>query len=204
MNEARALPELVLAPAARALNAALAADPVALHMLGELAGRRIAVELSDLSLVVVVSIASDRIALGGPVADPEATVSGRLTSLLAAARSGTARGLNVAGDAELVQGLARVMGRLPGAIWERVARSIGDVPARGLERFSRTVLQIFGDTRDRFAESLAEYLQYEARVVAPRADVSDFLGEVDRLRSDVERLAKRVERLRHASQREGQ
>lgn len=203
VNEPRGLPEPILAAASRAINAALAADPVALRMLGELAGRRIAVALSDLAFVVVVSIAEDHITLRGPVADPEAAVAGRLMSLLAAARSGTARGLNVTGDAELVQGFARVMGRMPRALWERVARTIGDVPARGLERLSRTLLQAFGDTRDRLAESLGEYLQYEARLLAPRADVADFLADVDRLRSDVERLVKRVERLKGAAERNG-
>lgn len=200
MNGSHSLPNFLLKPAEHALNAALAADPAALSMLGELAGRRIAVELSDFSLAVVVGIAGARVTLGAPVAGlvPDATVSGTLASLLRAGRSGSARGLNVAGDAELVQGLARVMGRLPQASWERVASTIGDLPARGIERFARASRDAFEGTRARFAASLGEYLQYELRAVAARPDIEDFLAEVDRLRADADRLAKRVERLTRA------
>jgi ubiquinone biosynthesis protein UbiJ len=198
MSNPHNLPRIALRPAEASLNGALAADPTALSMLADLAGRRIAVELSDFSLVVVVAIVGDRLTLGGRPAgaEPDATVSGRLASLIAAGRNGTARGLAVEGDAESVQGLARVMGRLPGAAWERLARTIGDVPARGIERFANAAQETFVNTRERFATSLGEYLQYELRAVAPRADVADFLADVDRLRNDADRLAKRIERLR--------
>ncbi len=195
MSELHGLPNFLLKPAEGALNAALAADPEALRMLAELSDRRVAVELSDFSIVVAVGIAGDRIRLGGADGAPDATVSGRLASLLAAGRSGTARGLNVAGDAEVVQGLARVMSRLPQAVWERVSRSLGDVPARGLERFAHTARETLEETRKRIETNLAEYLQYELRAVVARAEVEDFLAGADRLRADADRLAKRVERL---------
>ncbi|MGH8274095.1 MAG: ubiquinone biosynthesis accessory factor UbiJ [Gammaproteobacteria bacterium] len=198
MSEMHGLPNFLLTPAERALNTALAADPVALSMLAELDGRRIAVEMSDFSLALIVGIVGDRLTLATARAgaEPDATVSGTLASLLRAGRSGSARGLNVAGDAELVQGIARVMGRLPQATWERIASAIGDLPARGIERFARASREAFEETRARFAASLGEYLQYELRAVAARPDIEEFLAEVDRLRADADRLAKRVERLR--------
>ncbi|MGH8161032.1 MAG: ubiquinone biosynthesis accessory factor UbiJ [Gammaproteobacteria bacterium] len=196
MSELHSLPNLFLKPAEGALNAALAADPEALRMLAGLADRRVAVQLSDFSIVVGVGIAGDRVRLGGADGAPDATVAGRLASLLAAGRSGTARGLNVTGDAEVVQGLARVMSRLPQAVWERVSRGIGDVPARGIERLAGTAREAFEDTRKRIETNLAEYLQYELRVVVGRAEIADFLADVDRLRADADRLAKRVERLK--------
>jgi ubiquinone biosynthesis protein UbiJ len=191
----KSLPSFLLKPAERILNASFSADPTALTMLRELDGRKISVELDDLSLITGVVIAGDRIILDDDALVPDAEVSGRLASLLGAARSGTARGLNVNGDAEVVQGLARAMSRLPGATWERIACTIGDVPARGLERFARGVLELVEGTGERLGGNLSEYLQYELRAVASRAEVEDFLGEVDTLRSDAERLAKRIERL---------
>src|SRR5699024_4074570 len=107
------------------------------------------------------------------------------------------RGLNIHGDAEVVQGLARVMSRLPAATWERISRIIGDLPAQRLERLARNAFSVFDNTRERLGSSLAEYLQYELRAVAPRPEVEDFLADMDRLRADVERLSKRVARLGH-------
>lgn len=189
------LPTFLLKPAERILNAALSADPTALAMLRELDGRKITVELTDLSLVTSVAIAGDQIILDDDALVPDAEVSGHLSSLLAAARSGTARGLSVNGDAEMVQGLARAMSRLPGATWERIACTIGDVPARGLERFAHGVLNLVEGTGERIGANLSEYLQYELRAVASRTEVEVFTSEVDTLRSDAERLAKRIERL---------
>ena len=196
MSELRPLPALLLDPATRALNAALAADPQAGTMLEPLDGRKVGVEVSDLGLLVIVTVVGERIELGGAGdGTTDAGVRGRMGSLLAAARSGTPRGLEVAGDAELVHGLARVMSRLPRAAWERVATVLGAGPARALERLGRSLSDALGDTRERLASSIAEYLQYEARLVVARAEVEDFLAEVDTLRSDADRLAKRVERL---------
>lgn len=195
VNAPRALPAAVLKPAASLLNSVLNADPTAMHQLAELAGRTVTVEITDLGLALAVTVAADRLALSAPAAEPDATVTGTIASLLAAARSGTPKGLAVSGDAELVHGLARTMARLPGATWERLARIIGDVPARGLERLSRALLTSLNEARGRFAATLGEYLQHEARVVVPRAELDDFLSRVDRLRADADRLAKRIERL---------
>src|SRR5699024_1829305 len=100
---------------------------------------------------------------------------------------------------EVVQGIARVMSRLPGATWERLARSIGDGPARGLERFAGAALELLTGTRQRFETNLSEYLQYELRGVASVVELEEFLDDVDRLRSDVDRLAKRIDILKRSA-----
>lgn len=191
----RSLPAPLLAAATRALNAALAADPGARRALADLAERRIAVLIEDWNLSVEARIGTERIELTAPGETPDARVSGKLSQLIAAGRSGSPKGLSVTGDAELVHGLSRALSRLPAAAWERVARTIGDVPARGLERLAGVVRSAFDDTRGRIAETLSEYLQYESRSVATRGEVEEFMGLVDRTRDDVERLAKRLERL---------
>ncbi len=52
MNEQRSLPSVLLKPIGSVLNAALAADPTARSALKELAGRRIAVHISDFTLTI--------------------------------------------------------------------------------------------------------------------------------------------------------
>lgn len=195
MNDTRAVPSFVLERVAQTLNGALAADPEAKRLLATLTGRCVAVEVSDFGLVISVGIEDDRIRFGQGAETPDATVAGRLVSLMGAARSGNPRGLVVSGDAELVHGLARVMSRLPRAAWERVATILGAGPARLLERLAGSLTRTLADTRNRFAESVAEYLMHEARLVVPRYELEDFLADVDKLRTDVDRLAKRVERL---------
>ncbi|MGA7964565.1 MAG: hypothetical protein WCB49_01455 [Gammaproteobacteria bacterium] len=194
-NEQHGLPNVLLKPVSSILNGALTVDPVARTALGELAGRRIALHISDFALTVVAHITAQGIDLSGPVEAPDAEVTGTLAQLAAAGRSGSPKGLSVSGDAELVHGLSRTMARLPGAAWERLSQTIGDVPARGLERLGGEMLSVFRDTRERLSGTLAEYLQYEVRAVASRAELDDFLSSVDRLRDDTERLVKRFERL---------
>ncbi len=197
-DKPRMLPSVLYRPVGAALSAALSSDPTAMRLLGDLTGRKVSVEIRDLGFALgLVVVAKGRLDLGEPAENPDASVSGSLSSLMGAARSGTPRGLEVSGDAELVHGLARVMARVPGAAWERVAQIIGDVPARGLERFSRAFIATFGDARDRFAVVVGEYLQHEARVIVPRSELDGFFSEVDRLRADVDRLAKRIERLEY-------
>ncbi len=195
MNEQRSLPSVLLKPIGSVLNAALAADPTARGALKELAGRRIAVHISDFTLTVVAHIEAHGIDLTGPIEAPDAEVTGTLAQLAAAGHSGSPKGLSVAGDAELVHGLSRAMARLPAAAWERLAQTIGDVPARGLERLGAGLLSVFNDTRERLSGTLAEYLQYELRAVISRAELEEFLSVVDRVRDDAERLGKRFERL---------
>jgi len=192
----RSLPAPILDAASRVLNAALGADPQARKDLGELAGRRIAILIEDWKLSVEADIGESRLDLAAPGRDkPDAQVSGTLSQLVAAGRSGSPKGLSVTGDAELVHGLARAMARLPAASWEKLAQTIGDVPARGLERMAGFLRSVFTDTRERVSDTLSEYLQYEVRAVATRNEVEEFMGEVDRTRDDVERLAKRLDRL---------
>ncbi len=195
MNEQHGLPSVLLKPIGSVLNAALAADPSACGALKELAGRRIAVHISDFTLTVVAHIETHGIDLTGPIEAPDAEVTGTLAQLAAAGHSGSPKGLSVAGDAELVHGLSRAMARLPAAAWERLAQTIGDIPARGLERLGAGLLSAFNDTRERLSGTLAEYLQYELRAVASRAELDEFLSAVDRVRDDAERLGKRFERL---------
>jgi len=195
MNDRSGVPGVLLKPVSRVLNAALEADPSARSALEELSGRRIAVHISDFSLTVVAHIEGHGIDLTGPVEAPDAEVKGTLAQLAAAGRSGSPKGLSVAGDAELVHGLSRTMARLPAAAWERLSQTIGDVPARGLERLGAEMLSVFRDTRERLTGSLAEYLQYEVRAVPSRDELDAYMNAVDRLRDDTERLVKRFERL---------
>lgn len=195
MNEPRKLPEALLRPVGRVLSSALETDPSARAMLEELAGRRVAVHISDFALTVVVHVERHGLDLTGPVEAPDAEVAGTLSQLAAAGRSGSPKGLSVSGDAELVHGLSRAMARLPAAAWERVARTIGDVPARGLERLGADLLSVFRDTRERLSGTLSDYLQYELRAVPARDELEAYMSEVDRLRDDTERLAKRFDRL---------
>ncbi len=197
MNKQHGLPNALLKPISSVLNAALAADPSARGALKELAGRRIAVHISDFTLTVGAHIKTHGIDLTGPTEAPDAEVTGTLAQLAAAGHSGSPKGLSVAGDAELVHGLSRAMARLPAAAWERLAQTIGDVPARGLERLGAGLLSVFNDTRERLSGTLAEYLQYELRVVVSRIELDEFLSAVDRVRDDTERLGKRFDRLEH-------
>ncbi len=195
MNASKSLPRLLLEPLERILNAAFAADPVAQRGLSELDGRQFLVEIEDLRLIVSITIQARELHLAGSLENPQATVRGHLGNLAAAARSGNPRGLDVSGDAELVQGLAHLMARVPRAAWESISQRLGDGPAHVLERTAGTLFALLKDTRQRLGTQAGEYLQYETRLLPSREEIETFFTEVEKLRDDVERLGKRIERL---------
>lgn len=197
MNAPKSLPRLLLEPLERILNAAFDVDPVAKRGLSELNGRQVLTNIEDLHLVVSIAIQDQKLHLAGPLEDPQATVRGRLANLAAAARSGNPRGLDVSGDAELVQGLAHLMARVPRAAWESISQRLGDGPAHVLERAAGTLFALLKDTRRRLETHAGEYLQYETRLLPSREEIEIFFTEVAKLRDDLERLGKRIERLDH-------
>ncbi len=104
--------------------------------------------------------------------------------------------LTIEGDVELGQRFQNVLSQIDLDWEEFVARILGDVPARQLGN----LLRGFGDwqrsARTTALQNASEYLQEEARLLAPASLVSQFTAAVDELRSAVDRLEQRVQRLR--------
>jgi ubiquinone biosynthesis protein UbiJ len=128
---------------------------------------------------------------------PDVTLRGSLAVFARLARTGVAVGeLNISGDVELGSRFKRILENAQPDFEEPLARVIGDVAAHQIGRVVRAGRDWGRHAGKSVALDVAEYLQEEARVLAPRVRVDEFLSAVDQLRNDSERLHKRLELLK--------
>jgi ubiquinone biosynthesis protein UbiJ len=180
-------------------NRLLRTDPETLDRLGDLDGRVIAVQLTDLNLALRLLPSAGGLRWLAGEGEADVTLRGRAAAwvqLLAGRREVFSSGeLTVEGDAALAQRLERALTGFRPDPEERLAHVIGDVPAHAVGNAVRAVGDFIQRARDAFARDAGEYLLYEKELLAPRHRVEDHLRAVDIARADVERLAARVARL---------
>jgi ubiquinone biosynthesis protein UbiJ len=184
----------------RVLNGLLQFDPDTRVRLASLAGTVVAVELRDAGTTFYLLPDAGGIAISTVVERaPDVRIAGRPLDLIAHLR---ARGepsapgrVEIQGDLAVAQALQSI-GRCIDIDWEElVSRYVGDVAAHQLGRLLRAAAAGSRHARRALADNLAEYAQYEARIVATRSDVDAFLDAVDDMREDVDRLEARIARL---------
>jgi ubiquinone biosynthesis protein UbiJ len=182
-------------------NRVLRLDPETLKRLGEFDGKLICLrfvrpELPPLELFLWPSEAGFRIETRcDTVPDVTIAASSVVFARLALKRGIASGEMQISGNMELGQKFQRILGQIDIDWEEELAHVTGDVIAHQVGNALRAA-QRFGEHAYRtLTQDAAEYLQEEARLLARRERVEQFLSDVDRLRSDVERLAKRLERL---------
>lgn len=101
----------------------------------------------------------------------------------------------LSGPADFAETLAFVFRNLRWDAEGDLARVIGDIPAYRLARVGGSVFAAQKEAARRLVANGAEYLVEEQAVLLPKAEVTAWAAEVDRLRDDVERLEKRLRRM---------
>jgi ubiquinone biosynthesis protein UbiJ len=195
-------PALLCAALEIALNRYLALEPAALADCAKLSGRVIALEaegpgweffLRPHAGGVQVLDASDR--------PPDVRIRARPLRLMQQAlRAGegdasTLSGVQVEGDAGLLQQFSTLLARVGFDLEEWLARSMDGGAAH---RLSDALKGFAGWTRSSastLALDTAEYLREETRDLAHRADAEAWMKEVDALRERADGLASRLARL---------
>lgn len=190
-----------LAGLERALNAYLAEDEEALALCERLDGRSLAIRVRELDLEFYLLPArhgmqvTDRLD-GAPDVRLTGSLRGFARSLFATDAGALLGGdLHVEGDVGLAQGLAEILQRVDFDIEDWLDRRIGEVPSHYLGRGLREMTHLARRAATIWTRDLAEYLREESRDLVHRADVEDWMHEVDRLRADVDRLEARLRRL---------
>jgi len=105
---------------------------------------------------------------------------------------GTGGGVRIVGDAEVAARFRELLREARPDPEEEIARLIGDTPAHALARLARAGLGWAERTRQALGADLAEYLTEERRVLVTRAELEEFLLEVDRVRESYDRLEARL------------
>jgi ubiquinone biosynthesis protein UbiJ len=181
---------------AAVLNHLLAAEPWARERLAPFAGETIelgsppfpAVRLTIAPGGLVAPAAADAEAALRVVLKPQAAAA------LARGEEHFLRAIEVSGNARLADAVMALARHLRWDFEEDLSRLVGDVAAHRLAGTARDFLAWQSDSALRLAESFADYLTEERKLVIQRAELDAFAASIARLRDGVERLEQRVRR----------
>jgi ubiquinone biosynthesis protein UbiJ len=181
------------------LNRGLPRSPRAQRLCAELSGRSVAVEVREITRLLLESNGSTlRITRASTGADAE-IVGGPFGLLALSAEHPEAvlqRGdVEIRGDAELAQKFRELVLLLRPDLEEELSGFIGDVPAHQIGRFARMARGWTHRAARTTAQNLAEYLAHERQHLIPRNEGDLFLRGVDAVREHVDRLEARIDLL---------
>ena len=184
------LPPLYLAP----INRLLRQNSWALERLRPFATKVVRVDCFPLMMRIGIGEAGDATA-AAPDTAPDVTI--QLTPgvmLRLAARDASAwNDIVVEGDPQLAAALNTIARNIRWDIEEDLSRVFGDIAAHRMVETGRKLDTWSRQGADNLARSFAEYWTEEQPLIASRADVEQFIREVDVLRDDLARLEKRLE-----------
>lgn len=204
-------PNPLLAALGRVLEAvlarAIALDPDTRARLAALDGRAVTLDLAGASgrsapaLRIVVDGGRLRVgpAFEGDSALRVAATPGSLLGLALARGRDDALPpgrVQIAGDAELARRLEQLLRGYAPDIDAAFAQAFGDVAGVAIARALRNAFAWTRGSARSLARDTAEFLTEEGRDLVARAELDDFLDDVDALRERAERLDARVRRLR--------
>lgn len=99
-------------------------------------------------------------------------------------------GVHVRGDGVLAADLSSVFRQLDWAV--ALAPYLGPIVAARADAALKGFARWYGEARATVAQNVAEYLVYEAQLIAPGDAVREFVREVDALREAADRLSARI------------
>ncbi|NVK55577.1 MAG: SCP2 sterol-binding domain-containing protein [Alteromonadaceae bacterium] len=202
---------LLSAAAENALNRLLALDPDSRQALNALQGKRLIIELTDISqcFALVFSSQIDVLMLGEPVMDiskhecsiktrlavlPSLRDTSQLTRLIKAGE------LEVQGELAIAQDFSAILQNLNIDWEERLAVKTNDVVAHELFAVMGKLGDHFKQLSGKAQGILGSALTDEKQLAAHRLAVIHFSDQVSALRDDTERLEARLTRLERSKQ----
>jgi ubiquinone biosynthesis accessory factor UbiJ len=188
-----------------AINHALSLDADTREGLDALDGRAVRVDFRGTGLAMRLAVEGQRLVVG-PAFEGEnhlqvsATPGSLLGMAFARLRGDNDGGLppgqvEIAGDAELARRLERLATRFEPDIDEAFARAFGDVIGFRIARMFRRGLGFARESTAALVHDTADYLVEESRDLIAKAEMEQFLDEVDELRERGDRLEARIARL---------
>ncbi|MES2024652.1 MAG: SCP2 sterol-binding domain-containing protein [Pseudomonadota bacterium] len=108
--------------------------------------------------------------------------------------------VKVEGDADFANTISQLSQSLRWEAEDDLSKVVGDIAATRIVAGAHSALNTAKSLHQSVSENVAEYfLEENPMLIRPQA-VSDFTGEVTKLRDDVARLAKRIEKLKGRAQ----
>lgn len=199
-----------------AINAYLALDPQVQEKLATLQGRVIAIELESAPATPLLTLyilpgAHGIELLTQYTGEPDTVLSGMplaLAKMSLAAKFESADldcpnasevmfsgEVLIRGDVELGQRFRKILDEMDIDWEEHLSRLTGDIIAHKAGNVLREVGQWWQQAFSTLAHDATEFLQQESELLPEATELSQFMHEVDVLRSDLDRLEARVRRL---------
>lgn len=195
-------PSMLCAALEIALNRYLALEPEVLADCGRLQGRVIALHARGPEWEFFLCPNAKGVqVLDAWEGKPDVRISATLTQLLrqglrAGSDAGAALpGVSVEGDAELLSRFAALLTRVGFDPEEWLAKWLGDAAAHRVNQGLRGLLDWGRNSVSTLSLDTAEYLREETRDLVHRADVEQWMDQVDSLRERTDRLAARLDRM---------
>jgi ubiquinone biosynthesis accessory factor UbiJ len=186
-------------PFSLALNHLLDAEPQARERLAAFAGAVVELRAPPLPALTFTILPGGRLEAGGTEPVLVVTLKPEFVAALGKGEDHLMRALEVSGDprlaAEAMWLVRHLRGALPDIAEEDLSRLVGDVAAHRLAQGARSLFAWQADAVRRLAESFADYVTEENRMVVGRAEHDRFAAGVVALRDALERLEKRIGRL---------
>ena len=193
------LGSMFLLPLETMVNSALRSDPCSLKRISGLAGKVIEIESTLPPWHTSVLIVEDGVRLSGiATGSADAHVKGssrNFVSLMLDSADGAlaGTGIEIQGNAELVQDVMRVFQGLD-VNWQGPFSSVfGDVITQGTEEFASSMARWTRQSSHRAAENLDEYLHEESCWLPSRPESESFNRRIDEIRLRLDRLAARLQ-----------
>ncbi|MDR2212184.1 MAG: SCP2 sterol-binding domain-containing protein [Pseudomonadales bacterium] len=193
------LQNALLLPAAAALNALLALDPLSERRLAPWRGRTLAIRCREPSLCLYIGVHAGKLsvsAISGAV--PDATLEGSARDLIKLLAKGGdthslyGSGVTLQGSAALVSGLREALTQLD-CDWEyQLSRFTGDLPAAAFGQAARGASAALDHSGMRLREDLAGYLTQESGLTPARGEVAAFYQGLREFELRLDRLQARL------------
>lgn len=192
-------PAILCAAAEIALNRYLRLEPSVLDQCAKLNGRcmEFVLPAAGFGLAVEFMPSGVRVLPHAPQG-ADVQVTGTPTALIAAlrhvagAQPGLPAGLNVEGDAELLNQFRAMIAKVGFDPEEWLAPMLGGVAAHRLVGGFRKMFDWTRGNSRRMADNTAEYLREETYDLARGRDVGEWMGEVEDARESLDRLEARL------------
>lgn len=185
-----------------ALNRLLHLDPASAGKLQALEGRRIEAVLQSPDIALAIDVLDGRLLVGPVDAGREPDIgfktklSGLLQSLPMFAQGKPAIGaMRISGDVELARLLQNLVKDYDPDWQEPFVKAFGPILGPQAAKLLRSAFLHARTAADNLAQSSAEFVTEEARIIIGKAELEDFLNQVDVLRQRGDRLQARVDQL---------
>jgi len=186
----------------KALNKYIQCDPTINKKLKRLAGKALAIQVSDLKLTFYLTIKAEKIRVSEhPPEKIDTIIHGNSFALFRLSRvkqitaSHLNSGIKIEGDLELGQNIKALFNELEIDWEEHLSHYLGDIMAHRLYTTLGKLKKLGHNMKERVCMDLEDFVRDEMRLFPHRIEVEDFFSAVSELQMAADRLQAKYNRL---------